>query len=105
MAAALGKELDDLGVRGGREIYFLPNPLLYSWNVLSVPNSFKIISYAELVITWEHSYARMLSGEDGILKAQKEGWEAYTQGSCFCVLGLWKLCFLLSPFLISHLLL
>lgn len=79
MAATLGKELDDLGVRGGREIYFLPNPLLYSWNVLSVPNSFKIISYAELVITWEHSYARMLSGENGILKAQKEGWDAYTQ--------------------------
>ena len=38
----------------GRETYFLPNPHLYSWNVLSVPNSFKIISYTELVAHQAH---------------------------------------------------
>lgn len=47
--SCLGEGTGGHGDQDGRETHSSPYSLLFCWNVLSVPNSFKI-SYAELVI-------------------------------------------------------
>ena len=59
----------------GRETYFLPNPRLYSWNVLFVPNSFKIMLY--------RTSSPLGSSVHGILQARILEWVAisFSKGS------------------------